>query len=420
MSFGNLVIPTAKHVLEGRDMVRRAFDAAYRNGDLTFAAYSWNQLITNFIAVGDPLTEALAEAEKGLAFAEKAHFGLVVDLLTAQVQLIRTLRGLTPKFGCFNDDHFDELEFERHLASNPVLADPEFGYWALKVQARYLSLDYDAAVHAAAKAQPLLWSAPSLLEPSAFRFYSALSHAAAWDSAAADKKQEHLEGLTAHHKQLEIWAEHCPENFENRAALAAAEIARIEGRMVDAEGLYEKAIRSAHANGFIHNEAVAYEVAARFYAARDLGKIAEAYLREARYCYLRWGADGKVKQLDQLYPHLTDGDPTPSATSTIEAPAELLDLATVIKVSQAVSTEMDLDTLIETAMRAALEHAGAVRGLLILSRGDGQHIAAEATSIGDQVLVRRNEADGFAMPQSVVNYVVRTQEFVILDDAVQS
>ena len=224
-------------------------------------------------------------------------------------------------------------------------------------------------------------------------------------------------GLVAHHKQLEIWAEHCPANFENRPALVGAEIARIEGRVLDAEQLYEKAIRSAHTNGFIQNEAVAYEVAARFYAARDFGKIAEAYLREARYCYLRWGADGKVKQLDQLYPHLTDGDPTRGATSTIEAPAELLDLATVIKVSQAVSAEMDLDRLIETAMRAALEHAGAVRGLLILSRGDGQHIAAEATSIGDQVLVRRNEAAGFAMPQSIVNYVVRTHEFVILDDA---
>ena len=78
-----------------------------------------------------------------------------------------------------------------------------------------------------------------------------------------------------------------------------AEIARIDGRLVDAEQLYEKAIRSAHGNGFIHNEAVAYEVAARFYAARGFDKIAETYLREARYCYLRWGAEGKVRQLDR-------------------------------------------------------------------------------------------------------------------------
>ncbi len=395
MSFGNLVIPTAKHALEGRDLVRRAFDAAYRNGD------------------------PLAEGEKGLAFAEKAHFGLVVDLLTAQVQLIRTLRGLTPKFGCFNDDHFDEVEFERHLASNPVLADPEFGYWALKVQARYLSLDYDAAVHASAKAQPLLWSAPSLLEPSAFRFYSALSHAFAWDSAAPDKKQEHLEALAAHHKQLETWAEHCPANFENRVALTGAEIARIEGRLLDAEGLYERAIRSAHANGFIHNEAVACELAARFFAARGFDKIADTYLREARYCYFRWGADGKVRQLDQLYPQLRKEESTRGTTSTIVAPAELLDLATVIKVSQAVSGEMVLEKLIERIMRAAIQHAGAERGLLILHVGDELQIKAEATILGNDITVHlRDTSETAAMfPESVVRYVARTRKDVILDDA---
>jgi len=196
---------------------------------------------------------------------------------------------LTNKFGSFNDQEFDEAEFERHLASNPALADPGFGYWTIKVQARFFAGDYASAVDASLKAQQLLWSAPSLLEPAAFRFYSALSHAAAWDSAATVERQKHFEALAAHHRQLEIWAEHCPENFENRAALVGAEIARIEGRLVDAEGLYQKAIRSSDANGFIQNEAVAYEVAARFYAARGFDKFADTYLQEARYCYLRWG-----------------------------------------------------------------------------------------------------------------------------------
>jgi GAF domain-containing protein len=74
--------------------------------------------------------------------------------------------------------------------------------------------------------------------------------------------------------------------------------------------MYEKAIRSAHANGFIHNEAVAYEVAARFYAARGFEKIADTYLREARYCYHLSGADGKVRQLDHFYPHLRKEEPS--------------------------------------------------------------------------------------------------------------
>src|SRR5580704_11062459 len=418
MSFGNLVIPTAKHALEGRDMVRRAFDAAYRNGDLTFAAYSWNQLITNLLVAGDPLAEALAEGEKGLAFAKKAGFGLVVDLLTAQVQLIRTLRELTPKFGCFNDDHFDELEFERHLASNPVLADPEFGYWVLKMLARFLAMDYDSAVHASAKAQPLLRSAPALHETANFRFFSALSHAAAWDSAAPDEREKHLEALEAHHKQLEIWAEHCPANFENRVALTGAEIARIEGRLPDAEDLYEKAIRSAHANGFIHSEAVACELAARFFAARGFDRIADTYLREARYCYCRWGADGKVKQLDQLYPQLRKEQPTRGTTSAIVAP-ELLDLATVIRVSQAVSGEMVLEKLIERIMRAGIEHAGAERSLLIRPVGDELQIEAEATIAENNVTVHLRGTSEIAamLPESVVRYVARTWKDVILDDA---
>ena len=114
-------------------------------------------------------------------------------------------------------------------------------------------------------------------------------------------------------------------------------------------------------------------------------KFADAYLLEARYCYQRWGADGKVAQLDQLYPHLKRGIVDLTPTSTILAPAELLDLATVIKVSQAVSGEMVLEKLIDSLMRTAIEHAGAERGLLILPRGDQLRIAAEAATGGDNV-----------------------------------
>jgi len=326
---------------------------------------------------------------------------------------------LTNTFGSFNDKGFDEAEFERQLASNSSLACAGFAYWILKAAARFFAGDYISAVDASLKAQELLWADPTALTQAIFRFYGALSHAAAWDSAAPDQKQEHLDGLKAHHKQLDIWAEHCPENFENAVALAAAEIARIEGRLVDAEGLYEKAIRSAHANGFIHNEAVVYEVAARFYAARGFDKIADAYLREARYCYLRWGADGKVRQLDELYPHLRKEEPTRGTSSTIVAPGELLDLATVIKVSQAVSGEMVLEKLIDRVMRAAIEHAGATRGLLILPQSDELQIKAEVTTSGNDATVHLRNASvtAAALPESVVRYVLRAREYVILDDA---
>src|SRR5262249_51337632 len=101
----------------------------------------------------------------------------------------------------------------------------------------------------------------------------------------------------------------CPENFDDRAALVGAEIARIEGRPLEAMDLYERAIGSARANGFVHHEALAYELAARFYARRGSEEIAHLYLRNARRGYLRWGAEGKVRQLDQQHSRLRPEQP---------------------------------------------------------------------------------------------------------------
>src|SRR5258708_12130833 len=98
----------------------------------------------------------------------------------------------------------------------------------------------------------------------------------------------------------------------------------MEGRELDAERLYEQAIRSARANGFIHNEALANELASRFYAARGFEKIARAYMQDARHGYLRWGADGKVRQLEQLHPHLPDAPVPAPPTPTIGAPLDRL------------------------------------------------------------------------------------------------
>ena len=181
----------------------------------------------------------------------------------------------------------------------------------------------------------------------------------------------------------------------------------------------KQAIRSARENGFVHNEALANELAARFYAARGFETISQAYLRNARYGYLRWGADGKVRQLDQLYPHLRTEEAAAAPTGTIGAPLEQLDLATVIKVSQAVSGEMVLEKLLDTLMRTAIEHAGAERALLMLSRGDEQRIVAEATTSSDTVVVQLRDEPVTAsmLPETVLRYVLHTQESVILDDA---
>jgi len=173
MSFGSFVMPWTRHVRTGRDLVRRAFDVANKMGDLTFGAYSCNNLNTNLLAAGDALAETQSEAEQGLEFAHKARFGLVIAIITAQLQLIRTLRGLTPAFGCFDEEQFDERRFEHDLASKADLALAECWYWIRKLQARVLAGDYRSAVDASSKARPLLWTSPSFFETAEFEFTAA-------------------------------------------------------------------------------------------------------------------------------------------------------------------------------------------------------------------------------------------------------
>jgi PAS domain S-box-containing protein len=308
---------------------------------------------------------------------------------------------------------------ESHLSSNSALAIATCWSWIRKLQARYVAGDYAAAMDAASKAQGLLWTSSSLLEEAEHHFYAALARAAYCDLAPAGERQQHIDAVAAHHRQLQVWAANCPENFENRAALVGAEMARIEERDVDAMRLFEQAIHSARANGFLHNEALAYERASAFYAARGFHQFAELYLRNARYGYLRWGAEGKVRQLEEMHPHLTMEERAPGPTSTIGASAEKLDTEAVIKASQAVSGEILLDRLIETLMRIALEHAGAQRGILILLRGETPQIEAEATTEQKMVVVtvRQEAVTQASLPESLLHTVIRTRQSVILDDA---
>src|SRR3979409_2013279 len=308
---------------------------------------------------------------------------------------------------------------EGGFLENPDLAFVECWYWIRKLQARFFAGDYASAVEASSRAHRLLWTSVSQFERAEYPFFAALSRPACCDSTAVGECQQHLDAVAAHHKQLQLWAANCPDNFENRAALVGAEIARLAGRELDAARLSEQAIPSARANGFIHNEALANEVASRFYAARGFEKIARLYLQDARYGYLRWGADGKVRQLDEIYPHLKEKVPAPAPTSTIGTPVEHLDLATVIKVSQAVSGEIVLAMLIDTLMRTAIEQAGAERGLLIVPRGAEPRIEAEATTGGDTIVVqlRDQPVTAAVLPETVLHYVLRTRKSVILDDA---
>jgi PAS domain S-box-containing protein len=420
MIAGIFIIPWVRHVRGGRELLLRALEAANRTGDLTYAGYIRSSLITNLLAAGDPLVEAQQQAEAGLSFARNARFGLIADIIASQLGLIRSLRGLTRKFGSFDDEQLNELQFEQHLSSKPDLALPECLYWNRKMQARFAAGDNTAAIEAAMTARRLYSASTSLITTpffglADFHFYSALTRAACCDSAGAGQRQQHLEAMAAHLLQLQIWAKHCPENFDNRAALVSAEIARIEGRPLDAEHLYEQAIESARTNGFVHNEALANELAGRFFLGRGLQRIGFAQLREARACYALWGADGKVKQLGQLYPQL---DAPQSQTVSAAPAAPQLDVATVANAAQAMSSEIELPKLIETIMRIALENAGADRGFLILPCSEGYRVEVEAKAkgAGVDVRLRRSAIAETECSEAIVNYAIHTQKRVILDD----
>ena len=420
-SFAENVALWTEHIQIGCNLLRQAFEAANKIGDVTSAVYSLDTLGRLLLASGQPLAEVQREAEACLEFATAARFGFVIDLMIPRLGLIWTLRGLTTKFGLLDSEQFSEFVFEPHLAGDQRQVIAECFYCIRKLQARFYAGEYSAALAASQGAERLLSIPVAFVETAEYHFYTALCHAASVEFEDIEGRQRHLEALTAHHRQIAVWAAQCPENFENRAALLGAELARIEGRELEAERLYERAIRSARTNGFLNNEAIANEFAARFYASRGFEMIANAYLQEARFCYRRWGADGKVRQLDRLYPHLAALEEQ-RAAPTIGSPIQQLDVASVVKASQALSSEIVLPRLIERLMRIALENAGANGGLLILPEGDEYDIQAEARATGDwiEVTMGQKPITGITCPETLVRYVIRTREPVILDDASKS
>jgi PAS domain S-box-containing protein len=353
-----------------------------------------------------------------LDFARTAKFRDVMDLLRSQQRFIASMQGRDVTYSNFIDDRFDEVAFEAQLtaARTPTVI---CLYWIRKLKARYLSGDYVEAQAAADKAKELLRISTIQLQLFDYFYYAALTVAALYEEASAGEQTGWRELLTAHREQLREWAENYAPTFSDKHALVSAELARIEGRDADAMRLYEHSIQSAHEHGFVQNEGVAYEVAARFYASRGAESIAHKYRREARECYNQWGALGKVKQLDERYPRLREERLPALTASTFGTPVRELDVETVFKASQALSIEIVLPKLIETLMRITVEHAGAERALLILLSGDEPKIEAEAiTGHGKvEVTVRQTVIRPLDLSHSALQYVIRTREHVVLDDA---
>ncbi len=240
--------------------------------------------------------------------------------------------------------------------------------------------------------------------------------------------QRHLTRLRAHRilRRTRRWAHHCPENHRHRQELIQAELLRTRKRYGQAMDLYDRAIELADRNGFVLEGAIACELTARFYLEWNKPGIARTYLAETRRRYVALGAPAKVEQLERHY-EMGIGDMTEPAPDRVVMAAsddivpsnQAFDIASVIQASQAISDEIVLEQLLGRLMHLALVNAGAQRGLMVLSRNHQLFIEAEA-GLDDAFRILDSlplEKGDELLPVSIVNYVARTQDAVVLGDA---
>ncbi|MBW3586356.1 MAG: GAF domain-containing sensor histidine kinase, partial [Cyanobacteria bacterium 0813] len=245
----------------------------------------------------------------------------------------------------------------------------------------------------------------------------------------SDNQEAYLAIVNFNQQIMKKWAYHAPMNYQHKYELVEAEKARLFSDKLAAMDYYDLAIKGAAANGYIQEEALAYELAGEFYQSLDKEIIARAYLRKAYYAYLRWGAIAKVKYLESRYHYLVDRNQEAisknvalmTATTTVDN-SLMLDLPTVVKASQAVSSEIILSRLLEKLVQLVKENAAAQK-VLFLAKTDNQlFIEAGLTGQFNDVTVLQSLpiAESDLLPISLINYVERTQKYLVLDDATQA
>ncbi|MHC0067438.1 GAF domain-containing protein [Nostoc sp. UIC 10890] len=261
-----------------------------------------------------------------------------------------------------------------------------------------------------------------------FCFYHSLALLSLSPDASNSEKVAWLNSVNTNQEKMQKWAEHAPMNYLHKFYLVEAEKARVLGQFLEAEEFYEQAIAGAAENEYIQEEALAYELAAKHYLARGRSKIAQTYMKEAHYCYDRWGAIAKVKDLETRYPQFFSQSSRAASTSipitaeTISNPFHTaFDLAAVMKASQTISREIELKQLLRSLMQTLIENAGAQTGYLILENSGEWSIEAacelnaDENACATQVLQSIPIAD--QLPESIIQYVIRTLKPVTLNDA---
>ncbi|QRM45827.1 AAA family ATPase [Rhizobium sp. BG4] len=414
--FAGFAVPWIKPLAVSAPLTEEAFNISTATGDMAFAAYNARNHITHELMSGKPLAEVQERAEDSIAFARSIELGLPHEKFFSQARLIRRLRGLeTAANG----------ELDAWASGN---AEPQPGtammicyHWVFRLIEHYLTEDFASAQLAAARVEPIKWAMRSSIEEAEYEFYAGLTAAAlAGREEKRRTRKPNLDALRRHHARLTEWTKGCEVTFACRTTLLAAELARLEGRNPDAQGLYEDAIRTAKANGFMQVEAIASELAGSCYMTQGLDIAADAYLKRAREMYLRWGTLAKVRLLDLRFINLSNRALLPQSHDSLTLPVAQLGLDAVGNASRVLSSEVVLASLIEKLMKLVVQHSGAERGVLMLLSDSDLYIEAVALTRETEIEVRQDRRPPTAseVPLSVLQFVLRSQSPVALHETV--
>jgi predicted ATPase/two-component sensor histidine kinase len=400
-------------------------------GDIEHAGFHAKYYCTYLFLVGESLTsanETLREIESSEGFQQ--YFQIPCVQIWRQVNL--NLQGLAQdkllSFGNFDESKMLSLWQKNNNATSL------FDFYLAKL-ILYCIFKDDRAVTLGDRGKQYLNAAVSTMCYVTYYFYYSLALLARC-SLKSELQSTYLPEVRSYQLQLKKWAVHAPDNYQHKYELVTAEIAKILGDRELAAEHYDRAIIEAEKAGYLHEAALAEELAGEFYLGLNRLKIAKLYLTDACARYQHWGALAKVEDLqlrhpqlltpnsvnELIYPNINYKDRTFTPYCKASNPSQnlaTLDLFSVIKASQAISSEIVLDNLISKMMDIVIENAGAQKSILFLQQGSTLVVAASAT------VTSKNEinlpyvpiAECKDIPISIINYVQSTRNTVILDRA---
>jgi len=400
---------------ESAELLRRARAAAAEAGDLTFASFARYDLISVLVAMGTPLSKVQSACEDALAVVKRRGDPLIAEMIADELRLVLALRGSIGRLASLRERWSSEEPVDASRSPMPI---ERFSHELRKLKAHFLLGSHEEALEAADAARALLWTAPSSTEGPEFHFYQALASSSPVRDPADPKAPPVLEALEAARARFDGWAEGCEHNFVHQAALIRAEIARLRGEDAAAMKEFQRAASTARTHGFVQIEAIAYEQAASFYEERGAEEVAIHCLHSARACYLAWGAEAKVRDLDRRFPDLAQPD-EPAAPAEVALPPAQLDWMAVMKAVQAISKEIGRSELVECLVHTLMEQGAAQRASFVFRRDGDLCVEAEARLRDGAIETRttRRPLSPDRDPVSVIQYVLRTADRVIEDDA---